>query len=72
MMRAYEDILEVINDRTVKKGNEINRLLRGSKDCLMQKANTCKDISNPVIKDITEITKMVQVPIWEFTIQNSE
>jgi hypothetical protein len=66
MHRAYEDILEVINDRTVKRGgNEIIDYYEAVRIAYTERKYMQKHFE-PVIKDTTQINKMFR-PIWEFT-----
>jgi hypothetical protein len=66
MHRAYEDILEVINDRTVKRGgNEIIDYYEAVRIAYTERKYVQKHFE-PVIKDTTQINKMFR-PIWEFT-----
>ena len=66
MMRAYEDILEVINDRTVKRGgNETIDYFEAVRIALIESERMRKHF-DPVIKNTTQINKMFK-PIWEFT-----
>jgi hypothetical protein len=65
MMRVYEDILEVINDRTEKGGNEIIDYYEAARIAYTEWKYMQKHFE-PVIKDITEINKGFR-PIWEFT-----
>ena len=60
MHRAYEDILEVINDRTEKIDFYEARRIAYTERKYMQKH------FESMIKDITEINKGFK-PIWEFT-----
>ena len=66
MMRAYEDILVVINDRTVKRGgNEIIDYYEAVRIALIE-SECMRRHFDPVIKNTTQINKMFR-PIWEFT-----
>ena len=65
-MRAYEDILEVINDRPVKRGgNEIIDYFEAVRIALIESEYMRKHF-DPVIKNTTQINKRFR-PIWEFT-----
>ena len=66
MMRAYEDILIVINDRTVKRGgNEIIDYFEAARIAYTNGEYMRKYLDSK-IKKITEINKWYR-PIWEFT-----
>ena len=66
MLRAYEEILEVINDKTEKKGNEtINfyeavRIAYTGRHCMRM-------FINSELEDIAEKINKTFRPIWEFT-----
>jgi hypothetical protein len=64
--RAYEDILEVINDRTDKKEYETTIDLYEAVRIAYTERKYMQKHFEPVIKDITEINKRFR-PIWEFT-----
>jgi hypothetical protein len=68
MMRAYEDILKVINDRIVVKvkgGKEIIDYYEAVRIALIESEYMRRHF-DPVIKNTTQINKMFK-PIWEFT-----
>ena len=66
MMRAYEDILEVINDRTEKKGYETTIDFYEAVRIALIESECMRKHFDPVIKNTTQINKMF-IPIWEFT-----
>ena len=64
--RAYEDILEVINDRTVKRGgNETIDYFEAARIALIE-SEYMQKYFDPAIKNTIQINKMFR-PIWEFT-----
>ena len=65
MDRAYESILEVINDMTEKKGYESIGYYEAVRIAYTESKYMQKHFES-VIKDITEINKEFK-PIWEFT-----
>ena len=64
-LRAYEEILEVINDMTEKKGYESIDYYEAARIAYNEREYVQKYIDYP-IKDITEINKCFR-PIWQFT-----
>jgi hypothetical protein len=63
--RAYESILEVINDITEKKGYESTDYYEAARIAYNEREYMQKYIDSP-IKDITEIDKGFR-RIWQFT-----
>ena len=59
MMRAYESIIDVINDRTEKKGNETIDYYEAVRIAYTESEYMRKHFES-VIKDITEINKDIQ------------
>jgi hypothetical protein len=67
MMRAYEDIPEVINERTEKKqGDEKTIDFYEAVRIALRESECMQRHFDPVIKNTTQINKMFK-PIWEFT-----
>ena len=65
MERAYESILEVINDMTEKKGYESIDYYKAARIAYVESEYMQKHIDSE-IRDITDINKGFR-PIWEFT-----
>ena len=63
-MNAYESILEVINDRTEKEGNETIDYYEAARIAYTEEQYMGKYLDSEI--DIAEINKWYR-PIWEFT-----
>jgi hypothetical protein len=66
MMRAYEDILEVINGRTEKKGYETTIDFYDAARIAYTESEYIRKHFDPVIRNTTQINKIFE-PLWEFT-----
>jgi hypothetical protein len=67
-VRAYEDILEVINEKTDKKGNDETTTVNYYEAARIAYAENkyMQKYLDKTIKDVKEINKTFK-PIWEFT-----